>query len=74
MTQSKTGEEVFLPVYLGRCASRIGVEDIPPEVDVAWLGDAIMLGMEGRWWSFRPPEHFTGIDRDKDWTWSYRLW
>lgn len=37
---------VLLPVYLGKCVSKVRVDDIPPEVDVAWLVDAILLGVE----------------------------
>lgn len=37
---------VLLLAYLGRPASRIRVETITVEVDVAWLAAAILLGME----------------------------
>lgn len=41
-------EEVLLPVYLGRRASKITVVNIPPELYVAWLVAVILLGMEVR--------------------------
>lgn len=46
---SNTGENrlvVHLPVHLGRCVSRVRVEDIAPEVDVTLLVAAILLDME----------------------------
>lgn len=44
-TPLRTNEMMLLPVYLGRRASRIREEDIPPKVDVAWMVAAILLGM-----------------------------
>lgn len=42
----RTDEVVLLLVYLGSHASRVRVEDVPPEMDVVWLVAAIILDME----------------------------
>lgn len=39
---------VLLPVFLGKCVSRLRADDIPPEFDVTWLMDAIIMGIEKR--------------------------
>lgn len=46
VTPLKMDEVVLLLIYLGRCVSRVRVEEILPEVDDAWLVSAILLIME----------------------------
>lgn len=46
MTPLKMDEVVLLLIYLGRCVSRVRVEEILPEVDDAWLVSAILFIME----------------------------
>lgn len=37
--------QTYLPIYIGLRASWLRVEDILPETDVAWLVDAMKLGL-----------------------------
>lgn len=69
MTPLKTKEAVILLVYFGISVSRVKAEDIPPEVDAAWRVAIILLGIEEKVVVFRPPEHSTRTERDKDLTW-----
>uniref|UniRef100_A0A0L8G4Z0 CCHC-type domain-containing protein n=1 Tax=Octopus bimaculoides TaxID=37653 RepID=A0A0L8G4Z0_OCTBM len=41
-------ELVLLPTYLGRRASRVWVEGIPPEIDVAWIAAAVLAETNGK--------------------------
>lgn len=41
----RTSEQILLPVYFGRCAFILRVEDILALVDLAWLVTAIFLGI-----------------------------
>lgn len=45
-TPLKMDELMLLSTYIGRHASRVRVEDIAPEIDVAWLAATKLLGME----------------------------
>lgn len=45
-TPVKIEEIVLLSIYFGRCTTRVGVENIPPEVNVATLEATSLLDSE----------------------------
>lgn len=46
MTALKTGEVILLPIYLRRNDSKVGIEYILPEINVAKLVVEIFLSMQ----------------------------
>lgn len=46
VTPLKTNKVLLLPTYLGWRTSKVKVGGMPPEINTAWLVDAIFLGLE----------------------------